>query len=472
MTRGTIDKALLADFLPEEPIIVDAGAHIGVDSAEMAERWPTARIHAIEPVPQLFKKLQEHCAPYSSIVVHQVALSTKDGMSTMHVSSGVSDASSSLHKPKEHLERHPQVVFETSITVKTQTLDSFMRVNNLSYIDLLWMDLQGHEYDVLRTTPEVLSRIGAIYTEVSLVELYEGAGSYSQLRALLEQNNFIVVQEYLAWEEAGNVLFVQRDIYEQSLLPISAVVAGHEEGALLSECLQSLYFCTERLFIDMESTDGSADIARSHSALVLPHKRVEIVEEVREWGASHTAQEWVLFLDPDERILHPLLADIREHLTKDVGLVSVPCVFHVGEYALRGTVWGSRARPLIIHKDRASINRRVHGGYSVKKPYKTIVIQSRGDNYVEHLWLRSLGEFMPKHLRYIAREGEARYARGERASWRSFIYRPVVAFWECFVTKKGYLDGMLGLILSLLYGWYILGCYRSLLRYEQQMRMV
>jgi FkbM family methyltransferase len=472
MTRGTIDKALLADFLPAKPVIIDAGAHIGVDSVDMAERWPAACIHAIEPVPHLFTQLKERCAPYPAIVTHQLALSGKDGISTMHVSSGVSDASSSLHKPKEHLKRHPGVAFDASINVKTQTLDSFMRTTGLSRVDLLWMDLQGHEYDVLRTTPDALARVGAIYTEVNLVELYEDAGEYSTLRTLLEENNFVVVQEYLAWEEAGNVLFVRRDIYEQSLLPASAIVAGHEEGSLLDECLQSLYFCKERLFIDMECTDGSADIARSHGATVLPHRRVDVVEEVREWGAGHAAQDWILFLDPDERIMHPLLADIREHLTDEVGLISVPCVFHVGGRALKGTVWGSRARPLVVHKKRVTIRSTVHGGYSVKALYKTVVIQPRGDNYVEHLWLASLRDFIPKHVRYITREGEARYARGERARWRSFVYRPLAAFWECFITKKGYRDGALGLTLSILYGWYIFGCYRSLLRYERQAKRV
>jgi glycosyltransferase involved in cell wall biosynthesis len=251
-------------------------------------------------------------------------------------------------------------------------------------------------------------------------------------------------------------------------LPISAVVVTKNEGDLLPGALSSLAFCKEAIVIDLESTDQSANIARAHGARTLPHAHVDIVEEVRAWGADQATQDWVLFLDPDERIMHPLLADIREHLTDEVGLISVPCVFHVSGRPLSGTVWGSRARPLVIHKKRVTIRSSVHGGYSVKAPYRTVVIRPRGDNYVEHLWLASLEDFIPKHRRYIAREGEARYARGERASWRSFIYRPLAAFWECFVTKRGYRDGALGLALSLLYGWYIFGCYRSLLRYERQ----
>ncbi len=251
------------------------------------------------------------------------------------------------------------------------------------------------------------------------------------------------------------------------ILPISAVVVGRNEGHLLPNCLDSLDFCKEKIYIDLESSDNSVAIARAHGAIVLSHAPVEIGEMVAQFGVDHASQKWILFLDPDERVMPELIPDLVARMRDDVALISVPCLFHVGGRALRGTVWGSRARPLLMHRDRAIRRPVVHGGYDIQAPYKIETTHRKDKNYVEHLWLSGVKDFVPKHRRYAALEGPKRYERSERASWKSFLYRPLAAFWECFVTKKGYVDGSLGLEMSLLYGWYTFECYRSLWKYQQ-----
>ncbi|MFZ1987927.1 MAG: FkbM family methyltransferase [Minisyncoccia bacterium] len=467
---GVVPKELLRDILPEKPLVVDAGAHIGVDSIEMAKMWPYASIHAIEPVPHLFEVLKKNTSCFQNISTHDIALSAADGTSIMHISTGVSDASSSLHTPKEHLTRHPDVLFSETTTVNTMTLPSWMKTHEIEKIDLLWFDLQGHEYDVLLAAQHILPKISAIYTEVNLVELYEGAGNYQVLRTFLEKNGFVVMREYLPWEEAGNVLFVQRDVYEKRKIPMTAIVAGHDEGALLPECLESVDFCKERLFIDLESADGSSKKAESVGVRVIPHQLVPMVEKVRGEIARQALYDWIIFLDPDERIMPELITDLRKNLTDDVGLIKVPCVFHFKDTPLQGTVWGSRRRPLVVHKGRVSINTTVHGGYQVRLPYRTVEIERKGDNYVEHLWARSYREILNKHSRYAPLDGKARYEHGERASWKSFAYRPVRAFWESFVEKKGYRDGLVGFLLSLIYARYIAECYYHLFIHQKSVK--
>lgn len=250
-------------------------------------------------------------------------------------------------------------------------------------------------------------------------------------------------------------------------MPITAVIAGSNEGFLLRESLESADFCRERIYVDMESTDGSAEIATATGAKVLRHARVPVVEEIRAIASKSASFEWLLFLDPDERIMPELLADIRRNLNDDVGLIKVPCLFHFKGMPLRGTVWGSRLRPLLIHKDRAAIRSAVHGGYTVYPPFKTVEVMRVGNNYIQHLWARSYREIIRKHDRYAPLDGKSRFERGERASWKSFLYRPAAAFWESFVTRKGLHDGITGFLLSILYAYYIFACYYSLLTYQR-----
>lgn len=207
---GVIAKEYFEHFLPSEPIIVDAGAANGIDSVEMAKLWKKSSIHAFEPIPQLFAQIIENIKPYDNIILYSVALSDFTGSSEMFVSSGTSKFSSSLLTPKEHLTEHPEVSFDTKIEVETITLDRWAKDNNVDRIDLLWLDLQGSEPAVLKASPKILKTVKAIYTEVSLKELYRSTPLYPEFRQWLETQGFRVEREELAWEDAGNVLFVRK----------------------------------------------------------------------------------------------------------------------------------------------------------------------------------------------------------------------------------------------------------------------
>lgn len=205
---GIIPKKEIYRYLPDSPIIVEAGAHIGTDTLDMAKLWQDATIHAFEPVPHLFEILSKNTEGVKNIHTYPLALGETTGLISIHISSGKSDGSSSVLKPKRHLEIHPDVFFENTIKVEAITLDDWAKNHNIKQIDMLWLDLQGFELNVLKKSQSILRGITAIYTEVNLVETYENAASYDALKEWLSIFGFSVVSEALPWSDAGNVLFV------------------------------------------------------------------------------------------------------------------------------------------------------------------------------------------------------------------------------------------------------------------------
>jgi len=208
--KGEIPKKFIAKFLPKNPIIVEAGAHVGADTLEMARLWPNSKIYAFEPVPYIFEQLIKNTERLKNATYYPIALSNKSGKSVIYVSSGASDASSSLLSPKEHLNFHPDVSFNKKLDINTITLDDWAIENDIMKVDLLWLDLQGLELKVLKAGTNVLKSVKVIYSEVSLIENYDGGELYSELKDWLESNSFQVVKEELPWEDGGNVLFVKR----------------------------------------------------------------------------------------------------------------------------------------------------------------------------------------------------------------------------------------------------------------------
>ena len=142
--------SIATSLLPENPIIIEAGAFWGHDSIKMAQLWPKGAIHAFEPVPEIFDELVKRTSLMPNIICHQQALSNTNNAITMHLAYKKNrlTQASSTHEPHHRL-NISSIVFPEQITVPATTLTSFTKKNNISSIDLLWLDLQGHEYEVL-----------------------------------------------------------------------------------------------------------------------------------------------------------------------------------------------------------------------------------------------------------------------------------------------------------------------------------
>ncbi len=145
-------KKEIKQLLPEYPVNVEAGAHIGHDTSEMAYIFKNATIHAFEPVPSIYYQLKQNTKKYKNVNTYPLALSYKNGIAKIHVSSGQSDGSSSLLMPKEHLKHHPKVIFDKILEIQTITLDNWALENNISSIDFLWLDMQGAELSMLKSS--------------------------------------------------------------------------------------------------------------------------------------------------------------------------------------------------------------------------------------------------------------------------------------------------------------------------------
>ena len=203
------NKYHIAKYLPEKSIILEAGAFDGNDTLQMATFWKDSTIHSFEPIDSLNSEIKKKIKKYSNVNLYKLGLSNHTGTSSFFISEGLSTASSSILKPKEHLNFHPDVKFEKSIQIEALTIDDWANKFNIHRIDLMWLDLQGAEPSILKASPKMLAKTKIIFTEVSLKEMYQDSMLYPEYRAWLEQQGFKVVWEDLPYADMGNVLFVR-----------------------------------------------------------------------------------------------------------------------------------------------------------------------------------------------------------------------------------------------------------------------
>jgi glycosyltransferase involved in cell wall biosynthesis len=253
-----------------------------------------------------------------------------------------------------------------------------------------------------------------------------------------------------------------------TLAPITAIVASHDEADLLVRCLPTVAFCDEVLVIDIDSNDDTPAVAEAHGARVLRHDWVPIAELARIHLVGEASHDWLLFIDPDEAIAPSLAAQLVElvpNLEDEVAVVDCPWQFYFRQRPLRGTVWGGILRKrVLVRRSGVELPTGVHSRISPRPGYRVDEVPYTGDNALAHHWADGWRVLIEKHGRYLALEGRDRRSRGLVTGVRDVLRTPLPAFYESFVAKRGYRDGMTGLGLSVLWAAYSTGAKVALLR--------
>jgi len=186
--------------------VVHIGAHYGEEIQEYVDNG-IQNIIVFEPLSKNFEVLAERLQNVNAdIQGYQVALGSKKGTATMYLSSNEAQSSSIL-KPKEHLEHHPDVTFNGTEEVEVSVLDEY----DLGESNFINMDVQGYELEVLKGGSETLKKVDYVYCEVNRGEMYEGNAMIDDIDQYLSDYGFERVETHWpeTWYKWGDALYIK-----------------------------------------------------------------------------------------------------------------------------------------------------------------------------------------------------------------------------------------------------------------------
>jgi FkbM family methyltransferase len=211
---GEITKSELRNILGDVETILEVGANDGRDTLELALIFPQAIIHAIECDVRLIGLFNQRMRNFPKVHLHAFAAWKTEGFMKFHSSSGASMGSSSLLEPKLIREIEPDIIFESRMPVVAARVSKLIEAIDLEVIDLVWMDVQGAEFMILKDLQPHLSKIRSFYLEVEVQEMYEGEALYSEVLEFFIKNNFIPKCEMSNGMHIVNVLFTNRQLVQ------------------------------------------------------------------------------------------------------------------------------------------------------------------------------------------------------------------------------------------------------------------
>lgn len=245
--------------------------------------------------------------------------------------------------------------------------------------------------------------------------------------------------------------------------PVTAIVIYRNEKRHLERCLRALRWCNELIAVDMQSSDGSREMAQALADRVLSVPHCPIAEPTRVAAAKLARNDWVLLVDPDEVIPPTLADDIRRMLAEhpDAGAISLPMWFYFKGQQLTGTVWGTLTfKQRLIHRRRCDLLPLCNRLSQLRPGEIDIRIAHDGDNHMQHYWSDSYPDLLHKHfVRYAHTEAAAMVAQGYRFTLRSACITPLIELKKTLKDFDGWRIGLHGWLLSAIYFGYVLASH-------------
>ncbi len=227
---------------------------------------------------------------------------------------------------------------------------------------------------------------------------------------------------------------------------LSVVIISKNEEEMMSECLESVSWATERIVVDDFSIDRTVSIARMKRAKVIQRVFDDFGNQ-RQAGIDQATGDWILVLDADEQIDASLHREIETAITS--GMYDAYHVFFK-EFFLN--------RPLPLNRKGGCVRvfRKGYGRFSKQTIHEKLEISGRVGTLnqpILHFSFRSCTQTLIKFQRYSALEAQSLYTQGGRFRLVSLVLSPMVAFYKRFISLKGYAIGTHGFVLSLMWAY-------------------
>lgn len=231
---------------------------------------------------------------------------------------------------------------------------------------------------------------------------------------------------------------------------ISVVVLTKNEEQNIKRCLESIKWCDEVIIVDDKSSDNTLEIAKKYKAKIYTNSLDNNFAAQRNFGLSKARNEWVLFVDSDEVVSDALAYEI----SSAIGLKDQNSRNLNGFYIRRSDfIWGKQLKYgetgdiklLRLGKKGAGVwEGMAHERWRIDGSLGKL------SNPLLHFPHKTLEEFLKEINFYTDIKAEELKSENTKVFFWSILLYPLVKFIFNYIIKRGFLDGVEGLIFAII----------------------
>lgn len=194
-------KRFYKRVLAANPTIFDVGANKGQSADFFLSIRPTARITSFEPNPSLFRLLQSKFEGSTHVTLVNRGVSNAKQRLTFYINKldltssfePLNPESKYLAKKAKVMGLKPSEIIGETIEIETISLRDYIETQNIKHIDLLKIDIEGHELKCLKGLFPIPScRIDRIQLENHQDDMYQSLDTFESIKTFLVENGYQV----------------------------------------------------------------------------------------------------------------------------------------------------------------------------------------------------------------------------------------------------------------------------------------
>ena len=233
-------------------------------------------------------------------------------------------------------------------------------------------------------------------------------------------------------------------------MKLSATVITLNEEKNIEKCLKSLSFVDEIVVVDSGSSDRTVELAKKYGAKVFIHPFAGYGQQ-KNYAADQAQNPWILSIDADEEvdpILHKAISQvlIRPEMQKTASYQISRRTNYCGQWIYHGG-WYPDHLIRLYQKDQARFTEpEVHEEIANHDGSSSPLLPG----HLNHYSFPTIESQATINLKY-AKLGAITLLnrKNKKPSFIALLLRPMGKFIECYLIKRGFLDGTMGFIIAI-----------------------
>lgn len=185
--------------------VFEIGSKTGDDAIWLAEQFDLShdKVYIFEPHEKLYSLIDNK---FPQANTYQMAVYNKSSILSFNQANNLDDGRSSL------LERDIYSTDFTSKKVQTIRMDDFMRLNNISKIDILKLDVEGAAFEVLEGFGEQIKNLNSVQIESEYNKVWKDQKTWEDIKLFMEDNQFKLLWDYDIIGIQNDSLWVRKEL--------------------------------------------------------------------------------------------------------------------------------------------------------------------------------------------------------------------------------------------------------------------
>lgn len=245
-------------------------------------------------------------------------------------------------------------------------------------------------------------------------------------------------------------------------MAISGLVITFNEEKMIGKCIDALFkVCDEVIIVDSFSKDRTIEIAKAKGAIVVEQSFLGDGPQ-RTHGLPFCKNDWILNLDADEFLDKDAENFIlsKKYLKGNYDAFSFRVKNFLGDKLINFSGWYPDHKVRFFNKKTATP--------SESKVHQKIIAENekRITVHILHYGWASLDQIIAKKNQYSGWHAQQLFDQGKSVNTFKPVLNGLVAFIRCYFFKKGFLNGIDGLSIAMIQGFFSYMKYAKLIKLQ------